>query len=145
MSRKIKKAVAYCRVKIGEQNEQSIEQQKHLISQYAEEYGYTITDWYCDKVWFDRPTVRPEYRRMMKNVANGKVHGIIAAQLDRFADNVSDFAESAKVMTEHGCTFVSVAEKIDDSPAGKLMTAILSNLADYYARQRAASGTPAER
>ena len=145
MSTEFKKAVAYCRAKQGEPYEETVKNQKTIISQYAEEYGYTITDWYCDKVWFDRPTVRPEYRRMMKNVANGKVHGIIAAQLDRFADNVSDFAESAKVMTEHGCTFVSVAEKIDDSPAGKLMTAILSNLADYYARQRAASGTPAER
>ena len=145
MSTEFKKAVAYCRVKQGEPYEETVEHQKAIISQYAEAYGYTITDWYCDKVWFDRPTVRPEYRRMMKNVTNGKVHGIIAAQLDRFADNVSDFAESAKVMTEHGCTFVSVAEKIDDSPAGKLMTAIMLNMADYYARQRAASGTPAER
>lgn len=140
-----KKAAGYCRVKIGEQNEQSIEQQKYLISQYAEEYGYTITDWYYDHVWFDRPAVRPEYRRMMKAVGNDKIHGIITAQIDRFSDNVCDFADSARIMAAHNCTFVSVADKNDDSPEGKLMTAIMLNMADYYVRQRAEAGAPAER
>lgn len=40
MKKENKTAVGYCCVKIGEQNEQSIEQQKNLISQYAEAYGY---------------------------------------------------------------------------------------------------------
>ena len=98
MSIESKKAVAYCRAKQGEPYEETVEHQKTIISQYAEAYGYTITDWYCDKVWFDRPTVRPEYRQMMKDVVNGKVHGVITAQIDRFSDNVCDFADSAKIM-----------------------------------------------
>ncbi len=142
---KTKELVGYCRVKTGEPYEETVENQKTIISQYAEEYGYTITDWYSDKVWFGRPAVRPEYRQMMKDVVNGKVHGVITAQIDRFSDNVCDFADSAKIMAAHNCTFVSVADKIDDSPEGKLMTAIMLNMADYYARQRAAAGAPAER
>ena len=44
MKKENKTAVGYCCVKIGEQNEQSTEQQKYLISQYAEAYGYPQID-----------------------------------------------------------------------------------------------------
>ena len=144
MKNENKKAAGYCRVKIGEQNEQSIEQQKYLINQYAEEYGYTITDWYCDIVWNDEIETRLKYWEMMKDVANGNVNGIIVAQLNRISENIFDFPETEKMLAKYNCAFVSVAEKLDDSVTGKAMTNILSTIVDFCSRQLGEADAPAE-
>lgn len=145
MNTKNKEAVAYCRVQPGEQYEETIEQQKNIINKYAEENGYTIAEWYCDKVWFDKKNVRPEFRRMMNSVKRGKIPCIIVPQIERFACDVWDFAESAKALAEHNCGFVSVENQIDDSPVGMNLPAMMLNLAQYYADQCARAGVPTER
>ena len=74
----------------------------------------------------------------------GKIPCIIVPQIERFAFDVWDFAESAKALTEHNCRFASVDDHIDDSTVGMNLLAMMLNLADYYADQRAAASAPAE-
>ena len=81
----------------------------------------------------------------MNNVKRGKIPCIIVPQMERFACDVWDFAESAKAMSEHNCGFVSVDDHIDDSPVGMNLPAMMLNLAQYYADQCARAGIPTER
>ena len=82
---------------------------------------------------------------MMNSVKRGKIPCIIVPQIERFACDMWDFAESAKAMSEHNCGFVSVGDHIDDSPVGISWPARMLNLAQYYADQCAKAGVPTER
>ena len=137
MSTEFKKAVAYCRVKIGKQNEQTIELQKNIISQYAKAYGYSITNWYFDEIKPGEKADRPEFQRMMDDVKNGKIRYLIVSDLDRLTKSVWDFARCIKTLEECECSLVSILEKIDDSPEGQEQYTIAKSLAEYLIKNHA--------
>ena len=128
----LKPAVGYCRFSSSMQREESIDAQKRAITNYANDYGYTITEWYCDEAKSGRTADRPEFQRMMDDVKNGKIQYLIVHKLDRFSRNVCDYAENKYMLDEHNCVFKSVVERIDDSPAGKFMSNIFVAISEHY-------------
>ena len=133
----LKPAVGYCRFSSNMQREESIDAQKRIITKYAEVYGYTVTEWYCDEAKSGTTTNRPEFKRLMDDIENNRIQNLIVHKLDRFSRSIRDTLDCLSVLQEHHVAFMSVAEKIDSTPAGSLMTTVIQALNEYYVQNLA--------
>lgn len=130
-------AAGYCRFSSNMQREESIDAQKRIITQYAMVYGYEITEWYCDEAKSGTTTNRPEFKRLMDDVENNRIQNLIVHKLDRFSRNIRDTLDCLSILQEHHVAFMSVAEKIDSTPAGSLMITVIQALNEYYVQNLA--------
>ena len=75
---------------------------------------------------------RPAMQRLLKQIAAGKIDGVIVYKLDRLTRNSKDFHNLLELFEKHDVAFISATESIDTkSPAGRLMTAIMVQFAQY--------------
>ena len=133
----LKPAVGYCRFSSNMQREESIDAQKRAITNYANDNGFIITEWYCDEAKSGRTADRPEFQRMMDDVKNDKIQYLIVHKLDRFTRSVWDYAENKNMLEEHNCVFISVGERIDDTPSGKFMSNMIIAISEHYSNNLA--------
>ena len=61
----------------------SIETQRKIITQFANEQHFIIVDEYIDDGWSGTNFDRPAFQRMMEDVESGKVNCIITKDLSR--------------------------------------------------------------
>ena len=85
-----KNAVIYARYSSQGQNEQSIEGQIRICTEYAESQGYTVVRVYTDKARSGTNDHRPAFQKMIKDAASGTFEIIIVYMFDRFARNRHD-------------------------------------------------------
>ena len=137
MTDTLQPAAGYCRFSSNMQREESIDAQKRIITQYAGVYGYKITEWYCDEAKSGTTTNRPEFKRLMDDVENNRIRNLIVHKLDRFSRNIRDTLDCLTILQEHHVAFMSVAEKIDSTPAGSLMITVIQALNEYYVQNLA--------
>lgn len=62
----------------------SIETQRTILRQYAEEHQFIVYDEYVDDGWSGTNFDRPDFQRMMLDAENGKINCIITKDLSRF-------------------------------------------------------------
>ena len=55
----------------------SIQTQKTLLTQYCKEHNIRIADYYCDDGWSGTNFERPEFKRMIDDIENGKINTVI--------------------------------------------------------------------
>lgn len=85
---------------------------------------------YTDKGYSGKNTERPSLNKLLKDIEEGIIDGVIVYRLDRFSRNISDFYNMYEVMKQHNCEFVSVSESFDTStPMGRAMMGILVTFA----------------
>ncbi|MBE6843843.1 MAG: DUF4368 domain-containing protein [Ruminococcus sp.] len=80
----------YCRLShedelAGESN--SISNQKDILKKYADEHGFFNTQYYIDDGYSGVDFERPDFKRMLDDVDNGKVGVIITKDLSRLGRN----------------------------------------------------------
>lgn len=94
---------AYIRVsKNKEDQNTSIINQKKLLSQYAEEHGWTITEFYTD-IKSGTSTERKNLKRLIKDCESKKIDVILSKELSRLARNV-ELAHKIKRILENNDT-----------------------------------------
>lgn len=70
---------------------------------------------------------RPNFRRMMNDIEEGKLSSVIVYRLDRISRNVNDFSSLIIELDKHNVDFISVKEQFDTStPVGRAMMYISS-------------------
>jgi site-specific DNA recombinase len=75
---------------------------------------------------------RPELQRMLAYIEEHRnVSYVIVHKVNRFARNTEDAVLLRMRLSRAGAELVSAAENIDDSPAGRLMRALLEGMAEY--------------
>lgn len=62
----------------------SIETQRAILQQYAQDNGLHVVDEYVDDGWSGTNFERPDFRRMMKDIELGKVNCVVTKNLSRF-------------------------------------------------------------
>ena len=78
------KGAVYCRLSqddgsAGESG--SIQTQRTLLTQYCKEHSIQIVDYYCDDGWSGTNFERPEFKRMIDDIENGKINAVILNEL----------------------------------------------------------------
>ena len=80
---------------------------------------------YQDNGFSGKNTDRPDFQRLINDIADGKIKKVIVYKLDRISRNVLDFCEMYEVFEMYGVDFISSVEHFDTSTAiGKAMILI---------------------
>ena len=110
---------------------ESIGNQIELCRQYIRlHYGETAAETailYEDEGYSGGNTDRPQFRRMMRDAANGRLDAVVVYRLDRVSRNIGDFASLIEKLNERNVAFLSIREQFDtSSPMGRAMMYITS-------------------
>ena len=86
------KVAAYLRLSkqefSNEKESNSITNQKLIIDNYLKEHKeYALVDYYIDDGYSGTNFNRPEYKRMFKDIVEGKINTVIVNDLSRFGRN----------------------------------------------------------
>lgn len=125
-------AVGYCRFSSNNQREESIDAQKRAIKYFAKQEGYNIIRFYEDKALSGKTDNRPAFQQMMEDIAKKEFQVVIVHKLDRFSRDIADSMQYEKKLRQAGIDLISVMEKLDSTPAGKLMKVIIAGINSFY-------------
>lgn len=144
------KGAVYCRLSqddgsAGESG--SIQTQRTLLTQYCKEHSIQIVDYYCDDGWSGTNFERPEFKRMIDDIENGKINTVIVKDLSRFGREYAQMGLYIKhYFEEKGIRFIAVAEGIDSKKGlDNLMLPMTNVINSLYARQASTKTKAAHR
>src|SRR5437868_1847312 len=69
---------------------------------------------------------------MLRYLVEHPVQYVIVHKIDRLARNRADDVEINLAIQQTGATLVSVTENIDQTPSGRLLHGIMSDIAEFY-------------
>jgi len=77
---------------------------------------------------------RPQLRQMLADLTSGDVAAshLVFHKYDRLARNVSDHLEIIERLKRQGIGSVSATERIEDTPAGRMVSTIIASVAAWY-------------
>ena len=118
----------------------SVTNQKLIINSYIEKNEHLeLFDFYTDDGYSGTTFDRPEYKRMIKDIIEGKVNTIIVKDLSRFGRNhIESDNYIENILPGYNVRFISIIDEIDSFKNPKSVSSIavpLKNLMnDQYAR-----------
>lgn len=107
---------------------ESIDNQIHMCKEYANTHfdapEFSI---FVDEGFSGGTTNRPQFKILIDELKKGLYDVLICYRLDRISRNVSDFASTLDILTQHAIGFVSIKENFDTTtPMGRAMIHISS-------------------
>ena len=128
-------AVIYARFSSYGQNEQSIEAQVRICSEFAESKGLKIIHTYEDKAKTGTNDARPAFQRMLRDARTGAFQYVIVYMFDRFARNRRDSIVCKEMLRENGIKVLSALEPIADDEGGEFYEMFLEWNAEKYSKR----------
>ena len=129
-------AVIYARYSSQGQNEQSIEGQVRIDSEFAENRGFNVVGKYVDKARTGTNDNRPEFQRMLRDAESGAFQYIIVYKFDRFARNRLDsILHKAQLKKQYGIRVISATEPISDDEGGEIYEMFLEWNDEKYSQR----------
>jgi len=120
------KIALYVRVSTSEQ---TTENQKIRLVEYAEKNGYEYDTY--EETESTRKT-RPVKQHLLAKLRNHKYDAVVVYKLDRWARSSTELILDTKELIDKGVGFISVSDSLDFSTAaGKLHFQILSAFAEF--------------
>lgn len=92
----------------------SIENQRIILTKYAQERGWTITDEYIDDGYSGTNFDRPEVQRLLEDAKTGKIDTIIVKDLSRFGRNyifVGQYVDY--IFPMYNIRFIAISDNVD--------------------------------
>ncbi len=131
------RAALYVRVSTDEQAEEgmSLDAQRKALEAFCQQQGYVAVECFTDAGESARSDKRPAFQRMiaMAKQSPKPFDLILVHKMDRFARNREDSAVyKALLRKELGIDVMSMTERFDDTPTGKLTEGIMEVIAEFY-------------
>lgn len=128
--------VLYARVSSEKQAEKdlSISSQLKALRKYAYEHNWDIYKEFIDEAESARTANRPSFQNMI-SIAKQKpklFDAILVWKLSRFARNREDSIIYKALLRRRGISVISINEKLDDSPSGKMLEGIIEVMDEFY-------------
>ena len=143
----MRKCGVYARVSTSDQaivKDGSLDTQLDLLQDAVKLRGRTgDEDWrvmarYREEGQSGKNTDRPQYQRLLADVAAGKVDTVMCVKIDRITRSLPDFYRLLEALEEQGASFISLAENLDTSTAtGRAVLKILLVVAELEREQTA--------
>lgn len=103
----------------GNEESESIQNQRMILDNKAMEEGWQIYDHYIDEDWSGSDRGRPEFHRLINDAEAGKFNIVLVKTQSRFARDskyIEDYVHN--LFMEKGIRFVSLVDNIDTNQAG---------------------------
>ena len=129
----------YCRLSCDDDNEGeslSIENQKKLLTQYADEKGFFNTRFYVDDGISGTTFERDGFKAMLNDVQNGEVKTVIVKDMSRFGRNYLEVGFYTEILfPKKQIRFVAINNSVDsDKPQDNDFTPFLNIMNEWYAK-----------
>ena len=102
----------------------SLDTQIDLLQKYVEikdltspKEGWTVFEIYREEGKSGKNVDRPEYKRMIRDIEQGKINAVICTKIDRISRSIIDFYRFHEFLNENEATFVSLNDDWDTSTA----------------------------
>ncbi len=97
-----------------EDESESIQNQKILLTKYVNEQGFTLVDYYIDDGYTGTNFNRPSFQRMLKDIEAGKINMVITKDLSRLSrDYIGTGEYVEKWFPAHGVRYIALTDAID--------------------------------
>lgn len=130
------KVALYARVSTERQADRdlSIPAQLKALKNYAVGHGWEVVAEYVDEAESARTANRPQFKEMVATARRkGKpFSAILVWKLSRFARNREDSIVYKSLLRKQGVQVISINERVDDSPAGKLLEGMIEVVDEFY-------------
>lgn len=131
----MKKTAIYARYSSDNQRTESIDEQVRACKYYAQQSGeYDIIATYKDEALSGYKNIhkRDGFSQLMSDAEAGKFDAVMVYELSRFSRNGSDTIVYTEKLAKLGIEFVSVRERLDRTPEGRMMLFVITGMNEYY-------------
>ena len=130
-----KRAVIYVRVSTTEQADEgnSLATQEKSCREFASKNGFEVAAVFIERGESAKTADRTELRKLLEFCAQKK-NGIGAAiiyKIDRLSRNTDDYSQIRLLLKRYGVEIKSTTEYFENTPAGRFMENIISNVAQF--------------
>ena len=125
----------YARVSSDRQDiHNSIEAQIDECIRYARDHNMVVVETYTDEAASGTISARPGFQDMIGDGTgkDAKFSTILVWKLSRFSRNLFDSITYQTILEQRGIELISITEPIDDSPAGRMIRAIIQTVNAFY-------------
>lgn len=92
----------------------SIENQRAILTRYAEEHGGKIAGEYVDDGWSGTNFERPAVKKLLSDARDGKIETILVKDLSRFGRNYIEVGQYTDyIFPAYGIRFIAIADNVD--------------------------------
>lgn len=130
----------YCRLSVEDAatatESESIQTQKAMLTDYCNQRGYHIVDYYIDDGRTGTNFERPGFQHMIEDIESGRINTVICKDLSRFGRNYYEAGMYLdKYFVQKDIRFIAPGDNVDSAQgAYNLTVPVLNMMNDYYAR-----------
>lgn len=131
-------AAVYCRLSRddgGDCESNSIVTQKQMLRRFAQEQGFSVYDEYVDDGISGTTFERPDFKRMVCDIEDGKVGIVLCKDLSRLGRNNALVAYYTEIFfPDNDVRFIAVSDAIDTFKGDNEIMPFKSVVNEYYAK-----------